>query len=106
MAEARSLVSELPADEGGYMTEEEFSRQLRNEGFAEMVTVERESNGRLAAHAHPFESKALILSGEIGLIVDGRESCYRTGDVFHLASGQVHEEWYGPLGVRYLVGRR
>jgi quercetin dioxygenase-like cupin family protein len=88
------------------MTEEEFSAELRRDGFADMVIVDREPHGRLEEHAHPFESKALILSGEIGLVVDGRESSYRTGDVFHLANGQLHEEWYGPLGVRYLVGRR
>jgi len=88
------------------MTPEEFSRELRQAGFNEFVVVEREPHGRLGQHSHPFESKALILCGEIGLVVDGRESLHRTGDVFHLGNGQIHEEWYGPAGVRYLVGRR
>jgi len=88
------------------MTPEEFSSELRQAGFEQFVVVEREPRGRLGQHSHPFESKALILSGEIGLVVDGHESRYRPGDVFHLANGQIHEEWYGPLGVRYLVGRK
>ena len=88
------------------MTAEEFSRQLRLAGFGEIVVVEREPNGRLDEHSHPFESQALILAGEISLRVAGRESCYRAGDVFHLDNGQQHVEWYGPQGVRYLVGRK
>ena len=88
------------------MTSEEFSRELRRAGFRDIVVVEREPEGRLGEHSHPFESRALILSGEISLIVAGRESCYRPGDVFHLGNGQIHEEWYAPAGVRYLVGRK
>jgi quercetin dioxygenase-like cupin family protein len=88
------------------MSPDEFSLELRNEGFGEIVVVEREPNGRLEGHAHPFESKALILSGELGIIVDGNESRYQAGDVFRLGHGQLHTEWYGPSGVRYLVGRK
>jgi quercetin dioxygenase-like cupin family protein len=88
------------------MTPDEFSRQLGQAGFGEIVVVEREPHGRLEQHSHPFESQALILAGEISLRVAGRESCYRVGEVFHLDNGQLHEEWYGPTGVRYLVGRK
>jgi len=88
------------------MTAEEFSRQLRLAGFGEIVVVEREPNGRLGEHSHPFESQALILAGEISLRVAGQERRYQVGEVFHLDNGQRHEEWYGPAGVRYLVGRK
>lgn len=69
------------------MTRGEFMRQLHQAGLGEIVVVEREPNGRLEAHSHPFESQALILAGEIGLRVDGREACYRIGDVFRLDNG-------------------
>ena len=36
----------------------------------------------------------------------GRETRYSAGDVFHLAHGALHNERYGPAGVRYLVGRK
>jgi quercetin dioxygenase-like cupin family protein len=88
------------------MTPDEFSAELRRSGFQELVVVEREANGALDEHSHPFESRALILSGEITLNVGGRESTYRSGDSFHLLNGMLHTERYGPTGVRYLVGRR
>jgi quercetin dioxygenase-like cupin family protein len=88
------------------MTIDDFSRQLRDEGYTETVTVEREANARLDRHSHPFASKALVLDGEIQLVVDGRETTYRAGDIFQLEHGQPHVERYGPAGVRYLVGRK
>ena len=87
------------------MTAEEFSDKLRKEGYSEFVLVEREA-GMLDHHSHPFEAKALILDGEIRISVDGAETLYRQGDIFHLANGEDHIEFYGPAGVRYLVGRR
>jgi quercetin dioxygenase-like cupin family protein len=88
------------------MTPEEFTAQLRQAGFGEFVTVEWPANGALDEHSHPFESRALILSGEITLGVDGRETRYAPGETFHLLRGMLHTERYGPAGVRYLVGRR
>ncbi|VVE89541.1 cupin domain-containing protein [Pandoraea bronchicola] len=87
------------------MQREAFERELAQEGFAEGVTVTREA-GDLEAHTHPFEAKALILSGEIAIRVGDSERVYREGDVFHLKANEVHAERYGPAGVQYLVGRK
>jgi quercetin dioxygenase-like cupin family protein len=88
------------------MTPEEFKSELGKVGFTEFVLVEWPADGMAALHSHPFEARALILSGEITLKVDGSEHCFRPGEVFQLARGQPHEERYGPSAVRYLVGRR
>ena len=34
------------------------------------------------------------------------ERVYQAGDVFHLAAEEPHSEFYGMLGVQYLVGRK
>ncbi|QJE02221.1 cupin domain-containing protein [Massilia forsythiae] len=88
------------------MEHQAFIELLQREGFAAPVTVEREPDGRLDAHAHPFEAKALILAGEIRIVTGGRERRYGPGDVFHLQRDEPHAESYGPQGVRYLSGRR
>jgi quercetin dioxygenase-like cupin family protein len=85
---------------------EEFTEQLRRSGFDQIVLVEREPLGRLDSHSHPFQSRALVVEGEITLIVDGQEMLYRAGDIFQLERGQLHIERYGGDGVRYLVGRK
>lgn len=88
------------------MERDQFIEMLTREGFAEIVTVEREANGFLDTHSHPFEAKALILDGEILLRIDGAEQVCKTGQLFHLRANQPHSERYGPEGVRYVVGRK
>jgi len=88
------------------MEREMFAAALEKEGFSELVTVEREPNGGLDVHAHPFEAKALVLDGEISIAVGGQERTYRRGEIFHLKAGEPHTERYGAQGVHYLVGRR
>lgn len=88
------------------MERDQFVELLRQEGFEQLVTVEREPNGALDLHRHPFEAKALILDGELRLVQDGQEQVCRRGDLFHLAPNAPHSESYGPQGVRYLVGRK
>jgi quercetin dioxygenase-like cupin family protein len=83
-----------------------FIEMVNAEGFEQIVTVEREPNGFLDVHTHPFEAKALILSGEIGLQIGSAEQVYRAGQVFHLGANEPHAERYGPEGVSYLVGRK
>ncbi|RQS61226.1 cupin domain-containing protein [Burkholderia sp. Bp8963] len=87
------------------MQREAFVAALEQEGFTEFVTVTREA-GELDEHAHPFEAKALILSGEIHIRIGDEERCYRAGDTFHLPANLPHAERYGPAGVQYLVGRK
>ena len=83
-----------------------FEQQLRAEGYQEVTTVMREANGFLDVHTHPFEARALILSGEISIRCNGQETLYRPGEVFHLGRAAPHSERYGPAGVSYLVGRK
>ncbi|OWW21663.1 cupin domain-containing protein [Noviherbaspirillum denitrificans] len=88
------------------MDRDAFVALLAQEGFKELVTVEREPDGGLDTHTHPFEAKALILDGEIRIVCGSAESVYGPGDIFHLMADEPHTEYYGPRGVRYLVGRR
>ena len=88
------------------MQREEFTRILAAEGFEEAVTVTREPVGFVGTHTHPFETKALILSGELRISTAMAERTCQAGQVFHLRAGEPHAERYGPEGVAYLVGRK
>ena len=88
------------------MERDQFLELLRQEGYEQGVTVEREANGAMDLHAHPFEARALILHGELRLVRDGAEQVCRPGDQFHLEAHAPHSETYGREGVRYLVGRK
>ena len=88
------------------MNSEEFAQTLAREGFEPPVTVKRDAGGMLGDHTHPFEAKALILSGEIRIVTAQAQRVYSVGEVFHLQAHELHSEFYGPAGVRYWVGRK
>jgi quercetin dioxygenase-like cupin family protein len=88
------------------MQREEFLALLSSEGFNEVVTVTREPNGSLDLHAHPFEAKALIVSGDLTIRCGDEARHYGVGEIFHLEKDVEHREDYGPEGVSYLVGRK
>lgn len=88
------------------MTEDEFRQWLAREGVDTVVTVEREPDGMLDTHSHPFEARALIIDGEITIEAEGQTRRYGPGDVFQLGADIPHIERYGPQGVTYLAGRK
>jgi quercetin dioxygenase-like cupin family protein len=69
----------------------EFEAALRREGFDDIGIKELPAAAQNQSHRHPFDAKALILEGEITLIVDGTASAYREGTVFYVPAGSVHQ---------------
>ncbi len=88
------------------MDQAQFRAALEEDGFGEIVTVTRETAGSLDRHRHPFDARALILEGDITLEINDTRRCYGAGDVFLLPANTEHREFYGPQGVKYLVGRK
>ena len=88
------------------MTKEQFLSMLVLEGYPEPTLVEREAGGFLDDHTHPFEVKALVVSGQIDLVLNGVRTSYISGELFHLLANQVHTERYGNNGVQYLASRK
>ena len=88
------------------MKNDEFLSMLSEENFPEPTLVVREKSGFLDSHSHPFEVKALVIEGQIELVMDGVKRGYLPGDVFHLHHEQVHTERYGNQGVTYLASRK
>ena len=111
MSCVNSFLYKLKLIDGGLfelsqMTKDQFLSMLVLRGYPEPILVEQEAGGFLDAHTHPFEVKALVVSGQIDLVVDGVRTIYVSGDVFHLSANQVHTERYGSNGVQYLASRK
>ena len=83
-----------------------FERELKRDGYDEMLVREWEPNRDVPEHTHPFDARALVLEGEFTLNCQGSSRVLRPGDVFAVAAGTPHTESYGPQGARFLVGRR
>jgi quercetin dioxygenase-like cupin family protein len=87
------------------MDSSEFAASLTTAGY-EVGTSKGPAGKVTSPHAHDFDVRAMVLSGQLTLTVDGAARTYRAGDVFEMAAGCVHSEAYGPDGSESLVGRR
>lgn len=88
------------------MNSEQFLQLLRRDGFPEPVGVQQVPNGQIGVHEHPFEVRALVVEGDITIVIDGLSKNYKAGEIFHLELKQPHAESYGSEGVKYLASRK
>ena len=82
-----------------------FEADLRREGY-KVVNASLKPNELSSDHMHDFETKLLVLGGEITITRDGKPETFRAGDCCMVPSGCCHAERVGPEGVAYLSGRR
>ena len=81
-----------------------FIDLLSKEGFAQPVEVVGEHNLFIEQRSFPYEQKALVLEGQVDIIIGAQRAVYLAGDVFHLEPNQMYAESYGSKGVKYLLG--
>lgn len=89
---------------GGKLTREAFESDLRREGF-EVVHGGQKPGHSADPHAHDFDARIMVLSGEITLVRDGKAETFRAGDHCEVPAGCVHTEQVGPEGVAYIAGK-
>jgi quercetin dioxygenase-like cupin family protein len=89
---------------GGPLTREAFESDLRREGF-EVVHGGQKPGHIGEAHAHDFDARIMVLSGEITLVREGKPETFRAGDHCEVPAGCVHTEQVGPEGVAYIAGK-
>ncbi len=88
------------------MDQDEFKAALLKDGFDDIDVRTVEAHVHNKGHAHAFDVRALMLSGELTLSAQGKQTTYRTGEIFTLPANCEHVEQFGPQGAKYLVGRR
>ncbi len=90
--------------DGGPLTREAFENDLRREGF-EVVHGGQKAGHTGDLHAHDFDARIMVLSGEITLIREGKPETFRAGDHCEVPAGCMHVEQVGPEGVAYIAGK-
>jgi quercetin dioxygenase-like cupin family protein len=88
------------------MSYETFESTARAEGFDEVLVREWKPGQVLETHTHPFEVKALVVSGEFWLTQGEQVRHLQSGDWFELACDVPHAERYGNDGATFWAARR
>jgi quercetin dioxygenase-like cupin family protein len=73
------------------MTRQDYEVELRRRGF-EYEFSEQSPDFRASEHAHEFDACALILSGQVGITINGKERIYSAGESFDVPAGRLHSE--------------
>ena len=90
--------------DGAPLTREMFESDLRREGF-DVVHGGQKPGYSADPHAHDFDARIMVLSGEITLIRDNKPETFRAGDHCEVPAGCMHAEQVGPEGVAYIAGK-
>jgi quercetin dioxygenase-like cupin family protein len=93
---------------------QDFENAAHAEGYTEVIVREWPPLTVLDTHSHPFDAKALVVSGELWLTVGTHTSSGAEKQTQHLTAGQrfelarntPHDERYGPEGATFWVARR
>ena len=87
------------------MNKDVFENNLKRDGY-DVAPSTAPANKVTEPHAHDYDVRALVMTGELTLTTDGTTRTYRAGDVFDMPAGCMHSERHGPSGSEVLVGRR
>ena len=84
----------------------EFEAAALAQGFDEVIERVWTPGTVVDSHTHPFALRALVVQGEMWLIVGEDVRHLRPGDEFALEREVPHRERYGTEGATYWVARR
>jgi quercetin dioxygenase-like cupin family protein len=88
----------------GSLTREAFESDLRREGFG-VVHGGQQPNFAEELHAHDFDARIMVLSGEITVTRDNKADTFRAGDHCDIPAGCQHTTSVGLEGVALMVGK-
>jgi quercetin dioxygenase-like cupin family protein len=88
----------------GPLTREAFESDLRREGF-EVIHGGQKGGFTEDLHAHDFDVRIMVLSGDITVTRDNQPETFRAGSHCEIPAGCLHTAQVGPEGVAYIVGK-
>ena len=88
----------------GPLTREAFESDLRREGF-EVVHGGQKAGFAEELHAHDFDVRIMVLSGETTVTRDNQSETFGAGQHCEIAAGCQHTTQVGSEGVAYIVGK-
>jgi quercetin dioxygenase-like cupin family protein len=88
----------------GPISRDAFVSDLRREGF-QVINGGQQPNFREDPHAHDFDARIMVLSGEICVTRDNQTTAFQAGDHCEIPCGCLHSTQVGPEGVAYIVGK-
>ena len=84
----------------------EFEAQLRRDGYLDIKHRLVERGEDTQPHHHDFDTRLLVLEGEMSVVCGGTQRCYRAGEILEIPAGAEHCEQYTADRLRFVAGLR
>ncbi len=85
----------------------QFTNVMLAAGYNQVIERIWEPNLTLEEHTHPYDVNAMVVQGEVVLIVKGKAPRKLVaGESFHLAANTPHIEQYGAQGAIFWAARK
>ena len=84
----------------------EFEEQLQRDGYLDIKHRLLECGDDTQPHTHDFDTRLLVLEGEMTVVCGGSQRTYRAGEILEISAGAEHCERYGTGRLRFVAGLR
>jgi mannose-6-phosphate isomerase-like protein (cupin superfamily) len=84
----------------------EFEDQLKRDGYLDIKHRQVERGEDTMIHKHDFDTRLLVLSGELTVVCDDNQRTYRVGEILEIAAEVEHFELYGQDRLSFVAGLR
>ncbi len=85
------------------MDEASVIAELKKEGYGKVYAWHATPGENDPAHTHPFDTKLVILEGELEIILGDKKFVLRPGDSIEVPQDQTHAGIAGTQGCTYIV---
>ena len=88
------------------MDKSDFEAQLRRDGYLDIKTKCLDPGTALGNHSHKFDTRLLVLGGEIIITYGEQQRTYRANEILEIERDVEHSEHYGAGRFEFIVGLR
>ena len=83
-----------------------FESQLRSDGYLDIRHRSLEQGVDTTPHTHPFDTRLMVLQGEMRVELEHETRVARAGEVVEIARDESHCERYGAGPIVFVAGLR
>ena len=84
----------------------EFESSAKAQGYDQVLERKWEPGQVVPTHSHPFDARAVVVQGEMWLMVGDATQHIQPGGTFQLERNTPHSERYGSEGAIFWVARK
>ena len=80
--------------------------ELKRLGYDNVFVWDAEAGEEDPDHSHPYDTRLVILDGEIEIKMDGESRILKSGEEIDIPREKVHYGKAGPNGCKYIVAEK